>query len=403
MTHRLYYDDSYTIRFEAHVVQRLESQGRPAVVLDRTYFYPMGGGQPPDLGVIGGIDVLDVYPREDDHEVIHVLAAPLNHDTVICQVDWERRFDHMQHHTGQHILTRAFIEIAGADTVGFHLGEEVVTIDLDREALDEPVLQAAERLANQIVLENRPVTARLLGANEAADIRMRKTPDYIATDGLRVVEVDGFDLTACGGTHVARTGEIGQIKVLRAQKHRTGARIEFVCGWRALRDYGTKHSILSALAAQMTVGFWEVGDAVERLREDRKSAEKRLKLLGAELAAYRAYTLIEAAAEHAGKRIVRCVLTADETIDLRALANHLVERPGVVALLGQAGEPAQIVMACHPGLEDIDMRVLLAQVLHTLGSNRGGGRRDFAQGGGISAPYEALELALEQAAAELLT
>lgn len=196
MTERLYYSDSYTRDFSAQVVERMAVKDRPAVVLDRTYFYPNGGGQPNDTGKIGGVDVLDVNSR-DDHAVVHTLAGEVRAGEVTCQIDYPRRFDHMQQHTGQHILTRAFIEAAGANTVAFHLGTDSVTIDLDKTRLSPETVNTIEDLANQIVTENRPITVRIVSPDEFASlkVRTRKMPDSLATDGIRIVEIADFDLS----------------------------------------------------------------------------------------------------------------------------------------------------------------------------------------------------------------
>src|SRR5688572_28549137 len=199
MTQRLYYDDSYTIEFTARVIERTKHDDHPAVVLDRTYFYPTGGGQPNDTGVLGGVEVLDVFTREDDHAVMHVLAEDVMGEIVTCKLDWQRRFDHMQQHTGQHLLTQCFVETADAKTIGFHLSPNRITIDLDAAGLSAQAVDTAEDLANRIVQENRAVTARVVEPQEAANlgVRIRRIPGHLATGGLRVVEITDFDLTAC--------------------------------------------------------------------------------------------------------------------------------------------------------------------------------------------------------------
>src|SRR5262249_53879968 len=210
MTDRLYYTDSTLTDFDASVVDARVVGDRPHVVLDRTAFYPTSGGQPFDTGCLGGVPVVDVFDR-DDGEVVHVLGAPLNGTTSVRgAVDWARRFDHMQQHTGQHILSAAFDREVAARTTSFHLGAEAATIDLDRE-LTPSQIAAAERAANWVVWEDRPVTVRFATAEEASRLPLRKEP--VRTGRLRLVEVTDFDLSACGGTHVQRTGMIGVIAV----------------------------------------------------------------------------------------------------------------------------------------------------------------------------------------------
>ncbi len=401
MTERLYYDDAYLTEFSARIVQRLTVGGQPAVVLDRTAFYPTGGGQPHDTGVIGGATVLDVFTREEDATVVHVLAEEIGEDVVACRLDWARRFDHMQHHTGQHILTRAFEQVAAAHTVGFHLSDESVTIDLDAPAIPPTLAEQAEDLANRIVWEDRPVVVRLVPRDEAAGVRMRLMPDHLLTPGLRVVDIAGFDQTACGGTHVARTGEIGIIKVLRLEKRGAETRVEFCCGGRALRDYREKHLILSQLAADLTCSYREVGEALARLRTDVKAAQRALKAATAQLITYEAEHLLAYAVVAGKARIIKAAFESREVGEVRALASRLIEAPGVVALLGIAGEKAQVILARSADLP-YDLNTVLQQALAMLGEARGGGRPDFAQGGGVPASLEQVAAALDAAERVLL-
>ncbi len=401
MIERLYYDDAYLTEFSARIVQRLTVGGRPAVVLDRTAFYPTGGGQPHDTGVIGGAAVLDVFTREEDAAVVHVLAEEVGEDVVTCRLDWARRFDHMQHHTGQHILTRAFEQVAAAHTVGFHLSDESVTIDLDAPAIPPTLAEQAEDLANRIVWEDRPVVVRLVPRDEAAGVRVRLMPDHLLTPGLRVVDIAGFDQTACGGTHVARTGEIGIIKVLRLEKRGAETRVEFCCGGRALRDYREKHLILSQLAADLTCSHREVGEALARLRADVKAAQRALKAATAQLITYQAEHLLAQAVVAGKARIIKAAFEGREVGEVRALASRLIEAPGVVALLGIAGEKAQVILARSADLP-YDLNTVLQQALAMLGEARGGGRPDFVQGGGVPASLEQVTAALDTAERVLL-
>ncbi|MBC7224597.1 MAG: alanyl-tRNA editing protein, partial [Anaerolineae bacterium] len=251
-TTRLYYDDPYLTEFTARVVERLEWDGHPAVVLDRTAFYPTSGGQPHDTGRLQDVRVVGV---EEDPEgrVVHLLERPLQADEVRGQVDWARRFDHMQQHTGQHILSQACWRTLRAETVGFHLGEEAATIDLDVPDLDLAALERAEVLANDIVCQDLPVHTAFLTDDEAATLPLRKPP---AVHGkIRVVQVEGFDASACGGTHVRRTGEVGPIAVVRVEHRGRESRVHFLCGHRATQDHRQRIRITSGLMAALTVGL----------------------------------------------------------------------------------------------------------------------------------------------------
>lgn len=400
MTERLYYDDAYTTHFSSHVIERLSVGGRPAVILDRTYFYPTSGGQPADQGEINGVAVVDVFLREEDGAIVHLLASNVQADQVDCQIDWVRRFDHMQHHTGQHILSQAFVQTAHARTIGFHLSADSVTIDLDKPSLPPEVVEQAEDLANQIVYQNRPVRARFLAAGEEHQIEIRKLPEHLP-ERLRVVEVEGFDATACGGTHVSHTGEIGLIKVLKAERRGEETRIEFRCGWRALHDYRAKNALANQLAADLTVGYWEVGEAVARLKAELKAARQALNAAQERLLDEEASRLLQTASRHGEVVIVRAAFAGRETGELRALASRLIQSPGVLALVGTSGDKAHLILARSADLP-YDMAAALKQALAVLGSDRGGGRPDFAQGGGVSASLDQVASALAHAEQTLL-
>lgn len=396
MTRRLYYDDSYTVDFSAQVVEHLTVENRHAVVLDQTYFYPTGGGQPNDLGKINEVAVVDVFTRETDSAVVHVLIAESETDAVTGHVDWARRFDLMQHHTGQHILTQAFVQVANASTVSFHLSADSVTIDLGVASVTPDRVNEAEDLANQIIYENRAVTARLIDPNDTEGVRMRRMPGHLVTDGLRVIDIENFDLTACGGTHVARTGEIGIIKIIKLEKRGDKTRVEFRCGGRALRDYREKNSTLNKLIADLTCGPTEVNQAVTRVQDDFKQAQRALKAATHQILEFEAEQLLRAANEKAGVCLVKAVFSGRDAGELRLLANRLIETPGVIALLGTAGDKAHLVLARSANLAQ-DMNVLLKNVLTRLGDARGGGQPSLAQGGGVKADANQVKAALDEA------
>jgi alanyl-tRNA synthetase len=399
MTARLYYDDSYTTDFMARVVERTTAGDQPAVVLDRTYFYPTGGGQPYDAGTIAGVAVIDVLTRPDDHTVLHVLGGEVALDEVECRVSWPRRFDHMQQHTGQHILTRAFIEVSGAKTISFHLGGDNTTIDLDTSQLTPAAVDQVEDLANQVLIENRAVTARVVSSEEfaALNARMLKMPSHLATDGLRVVEVEGFDVTACGGTHVARTGEIGLIKILKVERlNARESRVDFRCGGRSLHDYRLKNTVANQLAADLTVGVWEVGQAVGRLKADLKTNQRALKTAEERLLGYETAEYLAGAVVRGGARVVKAVLDGRDAAQARALASRLTETDGVIALCGVPGEKAQLIFGRSADLAH-DMNAALRRALPALGTDRGGGRPEFAQGGGVPADAARVAAALDEA------
>lgn len=399
---RLYYDDCYTRDFAAQITERLLENGRPAVILDRTYFYPTSGGQPNDSGTINGVPVLDVTTRKDDGAVLHLLAGEIADDQVSCAIDWARRFDFMQHHTGQHILSQAFVQVAGANTVGFHLGSDSVTIDLDRAAVTDETMAAVEALANEVVWGDRPVTARIIQPDDADGVRVRKLPEHLLTGGLRVIDIDGFDVTACGGTHVARTGEIGLIKILRIEKRSDKARVEFRCGGRALRDYREKNAIVNQLTADLTCAPGEIVQSVSKLQDDFKAVQRAHKAANGLLLDHEAARLAAEAAEQNGVRIVKLSFADRDFADVRDLALRITQQQtGMVALLATTGERAQVVFARSVDLSH-DMNALLRQTLALIPNGRGGGQPQMAQGGGGANPEE-IAAALAAAEQQLLT
>lgn len=396
MSERLYYWDAYLTQFTGHVIEVLADNGRSAVVLNQTCFYPTSGGQPHDTGLLGNTAVTDVTLRESDGAVLHWLEAPLPHklDTVDGRIQWPRRFDHMQQHSGQHILSQAFIRVADAPTIGFHLSADSVTIDLDTGQVTSAQLAAAEALANQVVWENRPIQAREVTQIEARRLNLRKIPD--AKQGkLRLIDIENFDLTACGGTHVSRTGAVGLIKILRLERIRGQARVVFCCGGRALADYNHKHDVLQEIGVHLTTSYAEFPQTVQSLQETLKQANRAYKQQTDALLALEAQQLLMHNQHHEPYTLIAQAFAEKDAGQLRLLANHLTQNSGVVALLGVAGEKSFLLFsrsADAPG----DMRHLLQEALQKLGG-RGGGTAVTAQGGGAEVLHKQLQTILNQA------
>ena len=280
MTTRLYYTDSMLRSFDATVVSCDRRADRIEVVLDRTTFYPTSGGQPFDTGTLGPARVLDVVDREDG-EIAHIVSEPLAiGQRVAGEVDWPRRFDHMQQHTGQHILSAAFDRVFGVRTVSFHLGSETSTIDLATEVTPTE-LAAAETAASRVVWDDRPVTVRFATADEALELPLRK--ESSRSGELRLVDVSAFDLSACGGTHVPRTGMIGVIAVSGWERFKGGTRVAFVCGGRALRSHGRLRDLMSGAARLASAAPEDLPSAIERLQAENKAASKAVHRLEEEL------------------------------------------------------------------------------------------------------------------------
>ena len=400
MTDRLYYDDAYRRSFTAKVVDRFYHDGHPAIVLDQSCFYPTSGGQPADSGKLNGKDVIDVFIRESDRAVVHVLAGELWEDEVTGQINWSRRFDHMQQHTGQHVLSRAFIKVAGAETVSFHLSEDSATIDLHPAELKPAEVERAELLANEIIWEDRAVTTQIVSESEAQTLPLRKIPD-LEGDTLRLVEVEGFDLTACGGTHVASTGAIGLIKIVKLERRGEELRVYFCSGRRALLDYRQKNGIVNRLATTLTTGYWNLEQNVDKLLEENKAVKRQLRKQQGELLRYEAAELVrQTPVKKRARLITRCFVNRDGD-DIRKLAKTLTDFEATVALLGVAGDKVQLVFARAedaPG----QMNQLMKSALQTLDNAGGGGSATFAQGGGPAADEDRIEQALRRAEKLLL-
>ena len=385
MTDRLYYDNPDLREFTASVV-RVESAGeRQAVWLDRTAFYPTTGGQPFDTGLLDSARVVDVS-EDADGDVVHVLDGSEFREgqPVHGTIDWPRRFDHMQQHTGQHILSAACASLFGAKTVSFHLGAEASTIDLSRE-LTSAEITAVEREANRVVWENRPVAVRYATPEEAAALPLRK--ESVRTGTLRLIDVENFDLSACGGTHVRQTGAIGLIAVIAWERFKRGQRIEFRCGGRALARLAMLRDTMAASVRLLSVLPQELPAAIDRLQQDARDQKRLLAAQQLELAQFRAECLAAAAQPIARGRLVLEAADADQA-GLKALASALTSRPGLVVVLVSRASPSLVVVARS---RDLDVSCAgIVSALTTRFGGRGGGTPDLAQAGGLGESPEAI-------------
>ena len=396
MTHRLYYTDPYLRAFDATVARLDRRDDRLLVTLDRTAFYPTSGGQPFDTGRLGALTVVEAVD-EDDGTVTHVTELKTENvelktgDLVHGEIDWARRFDHMQQHSGQHVLSAAFDKLFAVRTVSFHLGGAVSTIDLARE-MSPAEIAAAETEANRIVWEDRPVTVRFVDAEEAARLPLRKEPARGGT--LRLIEVEGFDLSACGGTHVARTGGIGTIAVASWERFKGGQRLEFLCGGRALGGYRRLRDAITASVRLLSVLPAELPAAIERLQADAREQNRAMDGLQRDLAGYRAGELAAGAEETASCRLVARVVGADANA-LKALATAIVAKPGFLVVLVSSSTPALVVIARSADVS-VSAQKLVASLIAQFGG-RGGGRPELAQGGGLAAPADLIIAAIRAA------
>ncbi|HLW84857.1 MAG TPA: alanine--tRNA ligase-related protein [Candidatus Sulfotelmatobacter sp.] len=412
MTTRLYYHDSFLYDFDAEV-REVANSPRPALILDRSAFYPTSGGQIHDTGWLtsasGKLRVTEVADAEDGR-VVHYIEAERDFDKgslkpgtrVRGQIDATRRRDHMQQHSGQHVLSAAFIRLFNIPTVSFHMADDYCSIDLDISDLDTPTLtkeqvESAERLANEIILENRPVNVSYVTRDEAGKLGLRKLPPT-ERDELRIIDIHDFDLTACGGTHVNQTGQIASVLLRKTEKVRQGWRVEFVAGQRAVATARRDFTMLSETAALFSANIYDVPTQARKALDEIKSLRKQREQSLEELAAAHAATLLaETPKQSSRKLIVRTFADRDLNF-LKLLAQKVTRQaPNAIALLATTSPQPSLIFAQSAG-QPHDMGALLKETMAKLGG-RGGGTKDMAQGGVPSA--NGLEDALAQVAGKL--
>ncbi|HEV2315595.1 MAG TPA: DHHA1 domain-containing protein [Candidatus Acidoferrales bacterium] len=377
MTERLYYDDSFLREFDAQVVACEPENGRWRVRLDRTAFYPTSGGQPFDTGRLGAAAVVEVLDVEND-EITHFTDQPVAGGAVHAVIDWPRRFDHMQQHTAQHMLSAAFIELFKFQTVSFHLGREISTIDLATPSITPRQLEEAESRVNEIIFDDRPIAVRYGTAEELVAQGIRKKVDREGT--LRIVDIEAFDRQPCGGTHLARTGQAGMLLARKCERQKGNWRVEFVAGWRALAAARGDFATLRQAAEYLGCGMTELPENVRKIQEERRASQRDAKKLTERLAEIEAADLLARHTEtsHDGKRRIIVSISDDASPSyLAMLAAKIVATPNMRVILASRAATA-IVLAQSAGL-DGDMGALLRELLAKSGG-KGGGSKVFAQG-----------------------
>jgi alanyl-tRNA synthetase len=359
--------------FDAQVISCEKEGERWKIVLDRTAFYPTSGGQPHDTGKLGDVPVIEVADAEQ--KVVHYASAAVPVGPVHGTIDWARRIDHMQQHTGQHLLSAAFIELFGFQTVSFHLGKEISTIDLDTPAVTQQNLELAERRVNEVIFDDKPMVIRFGTAEELAEVGIRKK---VEREGiLRAVEVEGFDRQPCGGTHLERTGQGGMLLIRKLERRRDQCRVEFVCGFRALAAARGDFATLTQAASLLSCGLGEVPALLGKLIEERRVQHGAAKRLEERLAEHEARELLASQPSTGSLRVIASTLEEATPNYLGLLAAKLVAEANVVALLGSRAS-GHVVFAQTKGLPH-DMGALLRDTLKQFGG-KGGGVKDFAQG-----------------------
>jgi alanyl-tRNA synthetase len=375
-TERLYYNEPYLLEFDAEIQRSLDLGDRVGVVLDRTAFYPTSGGQPHDTGILGGVALVDCYDEESTGDIVHILAAQPFGKRVRGQVDAKRRRDHMQQHSGQHVLSRAFVELFDWTTVSFHLGEQTCTIDLASDSATQDELDRAEDLANRIVHENRPVSVLYMNQSEVAEAGLRKATERKGE--IRVIDVSGYDRSACGGTHVHNTHEIGPIQILAAGRAKKQTRVEFICGDRVLQHARATHRALESIGQTVSSALLETPRAVSAFWQEFQRAKKRIEDL--ELLVLEQ----EAAVFPLDEKGYAVAAFKNRGIEqLKTLAIKISHRPGVVVLFADESDQLRVVFA-RAADSAVDVSALVRKTVARFGG-RGGGRPDLAQAGGLSA------------------
>ncbi len=408
MNERIYYTDAYQTEFAAHIIAVTTINGRPAVVLDQSAFYPTSGGQPHDTGwlrsgVLADLQVLDVVVSEQG-QIAHILADVPSKEAVgqvvYGVIDWPRRWDHMQQHAGQHLLSQVFYQRFGSETLSVHFGEEESTLDLDMPDLSPAQLEEAEKFAAQLVGAALPIKVYFLPDTELHTIPLRRAPKVQGT--VRIVEIAGFDYSACGGTHCRTTAEIGPIKLTRVERRRGQIRVTFLCGNRAWQDYRLKQQLITEAATLFSTEIAQVPILIERNLSQLKEAQRQIETLQTELLGFEAQQLLATATALNGYRLLQTIFPDKEVATVKRLASQLQQQAGVICLFGSVQEGKATLIFARAADVKVHMGNLLRDGLQTIGG-KGGGKEDFAQGGGITAQQAAgLVLAAAAKVATLL-
>ncbi|WP_153977031.1 alanyl-tRNA editing protein [Paenibacillus xylanilyticus] len=336
MTQKLYYDSAYTRDWHTQITGRVDKEDGTYITLAETAFYPHGGGQPCDLGRIGGVAVLDV--NIENGEVWHKVERAPEQKEVHCEIDWERRFDHMQHHTGQHLLSAITLKLADAMTLSFHLGTEYATIDVAAAELGADQLTAIEQEVNRQIYRNARISSSWVTAEEAARLPLVKQPTV--TEDIRIVEMEGVEYNACGGTHVAATGEIGILKLLKTEKVKGGTRIYFKCGFRALNEFAAVQQVLNGISVKLKTSKEELLDRIDKMETDQKQLLSELSTVKSTNDAYYAQELLSAR-----EGLVIAQVFEDKSLkDMQSLATKLTEDHEGIVLFASISE-AKVVLA----------------------------------------------------------
>ena len=389
MTGKMYYKDSFLQEFKANINSVIEKDDKYHIVLDQTAFYPEGGGQPADKGLIGQKKVTYVY--EKDEVIYHVLnQIPEKKKELNCKIDWKRRFDFMQQHSGQHLLSAVLKDMYKANTVGFHLSSNSLTIDIDSELSSEE-FELVENRVNKIIYQDREINAEYPDPEELKSMSLRKEPS-VAED-IRVVEIKGIDYSPCGGIHLSSTGQIGIVSILNTDNYKEGMRITFLCGRRAVEDYKYKNKIVAEARDILSVSNDLINSSIKKLKNDLNEKSSKIQDLKEELVDYRVHNLMEQTEKKSGLRIIKKIYISKDFSDLKYTVKKLIGYDNNIVIFGQRdSNTVRIIMAKSANIDKLNMGDLLRDVMSSFNGN-GGGSDHFAQGGGsVSNPEQIIEI-----------
>ena len=386
---KLYFYDSYVTEFQANIIEVIPYEDKYAILLDKSYFYPESGGQPSDLGTINDIEI--EYVTEENGNVLHITQNLLSTGPANCQINWSHRFDNMQQHTGQHILSACFYKLYSGETSSFHISKDNSTIEIGVESFDSEMIEKIEALANHIVFNNTAVTANIVDKDALAEFPLRKQPKV--ESNIRIITIEDCDCSPCGGTHVNRTGEIGLIKIKKLEKLKSSFKFEFVCGNRALKDYTNKNYLVNKLGSYMSTPEQEIESAYLKSTEDYKYLQKQLSQLRSELVSYDVQQLQQNAQNINSIKVISKIFENRDFNDVKLISQALILVPSTIVLLAAKGQNCQLIFARSENIET-NMNNLLKSILPLL-NGKGGGSPKAAQGGGVGDVEAALITALD--------
>lgn len=376
MTEKLYYNDTYKLEFEENIL-RIENwdNNKFAVLFEKTYFYPTSGGQPFDKGFINNIPVIDVVEKEGN--IYHILDKKPNEDIALCKIDYERRLENSQHHTGQHLLSQAFIRVKNYPTISMHLGQNFATIEIVGELLETEDINKVEDLANQIIYENRKINTLYLSEDEINDYNLRKKHKKTTSKGdIRVIEIEDFDLSPCGGTHLKSTSEIGIIKIIGFEKYKGNYRINFLCGKKALLDYRYKNIAIKNISNKFSSSEYDIERIINKFIDDSEKNKKELNIIKKDFYDLFSNNILNEALELNNKKII---IKQENTYDIRQISQSLTKNKGILSFLfSENNDKYNIVFSSSDNI-NINLNEFLKKVFTDL-SCKGGGKNNFVQG-----------------------